>query len=164
MNITLIAAIGLNNELGKDNDLIWSIPEDLRFFKENTLNKYIVMGMNTYLSLPRKLLNRKYIVLTHKECNLDDDIVVCHNISELLEYIKDIDTEIMVIGGASIYGQMIDFADKMLLTEIDDARDADVYFPSFNKDDWDKDILSEHVYNGLSYKHVKYVRKKVNFK
>ena len=57
-------------------------------FKENTLNKYIVMGMNTYLSLPRKLLNRKYIVLTHKDCKLDDDIVVCHNILELMEYIK----------------------------------------------------------------------------
>lgn len=160
MNITLIAAIGLNNELGIDNDLIWSIPEDLKFFKENTLNKYIVMGMNTYLSLPRKLLNRKYIVLTHKECKLDDDIVVCHNISELLEYIKEIDTEIMVIGGASIYNQMINYADKMLLTEIEDSKEASVYFPKFNKDDWDKDILCSHEYNGLSYKHVKYVRKK----
>ena len=61
MNITLIAAVGLNNELGINNDLIWHIPEDLKFFKENTLNKHIVMGMNTYLSLPRKLLNRKYL-------------------------------------------------------------------------------------------------------
>ena len=66
MDITLIAAIGLENELGKDNDLIWRIPEDLKFFKENTINKHIVMGMNTYLSLPRKLLNRKYVVLTRK--------------------------------------------------------------------------------------------------
>ena len=160
MNITLIAAIGLNNELGIDNDLIWHIPEDLKFFKENTLNKYIVMGMNTYLSLPRKLLNRKYIVLTHKECQLDDDIVVCHNITELLSYIKNIDNEIMVIGGASIYGQMIEYADKMLLTEINDSKKADVYFPKFSKDDWDSSVMCEHEYNGLSYKHVKYVRKK----
>ena len=160
MNITLIAAVGLNNELGKDNDLIWKIPEDLKFFKENTMNKYVVMGLNTYLSLPRKLLNRKYIIVSHKECDVDDDMVVCRDLNELLEYIKDIETEIMVIGGASMYAQMIDFADKMLLTEIDATADATVYFPEFNKEEWNKDILSEHVYDGLSYKHVKYVRKK----
>ena len=161
MNITLIAAVGLNNELGINNDLIWHIPEDLKFFKENTLNKHIVMGMNTYLSLPRKLLNRKYIVLTHKECQLDDDIVVCHNISELLEYVKNIDTEIMVIGGASIYSQMIGYANKMLLTEIDDSREADVYFPSFLLDDWDREVNSEHRYNDINYSHVTYTRKKM---
>lgn len=160
MNITLIAAVGLNNELGINNDLIWKIPEDLKFFKENTLNKYIVMGLNTYLSLPRKLLNRKYIIVSNTECSVDDDMVVCHNLDELLEYIKDIDTEIMVIGGASMYAQMIDFADKMLLTEIAASAEASVYFPTFDKKDWNKDILSEHEYNGLSYKHVKYVRKK----
>lgn len=160
MDVTLIAAIGQNNELGKDNDLIWHIPEDLKFFKENTLNKYIVMGLNTYLSLPRKLLNRKYIVLTHKEFEADDDIKVCYNMEELLEYIKTLNTEIMVIGGASMYGQMIDYADKMLLTEIDDSRMADVYFPKFNKDDWNSSIMCSHEYNGLTYKHVKYVRKK----
>lgn len=160
MNITLIAAVGLNRELGIDNDLIWRIPEDLKFFKENTLNKHIVMGLNTYLSLPRKLLNRKYIILSHKECDVDDDMVVCHNFEELLEYIKKIDTEIMIIGGASMYAQMIDYADKMLLTEIDASAPASVYFPDFNKDEWNRDILSEHNYNGLSYKHVKYVRKR----
>lgn len=160
MDITLIAAIGLENELGKDNDLIWRIPEDLKFFKENTLNKHIVMGMNTYLSLPRKLLNRKYVVLTHRECQLDDDIIVCHNIDELLTYIEKLDTEVMVIGGASIYGQMIGYANKMLLTEINDSKEADVYFPTFNKDEWESSVLCEHEHNGLSYKHVKYVRKK----
>ena len=160
MNITLIAAVGLNRELGIDNDLIWRIPEDLKFFKENTLNKYVVMGLNTYLSLPRKLLNRKYIILSHKECDVDDDMVVCYSFEELLEYIKGIDNEIMIIGGASMYAQMIDYADKMLLTEIDESAPASVYFPEFNKEEWNRDILSEHVYNGLSYKHVKYVRKK----
>ena len=118
------------------------------------------MGMNTYLSLPRKLLNRKYVVLTHRECELDDDIIVCHNIDELLTYIGGLDTEVMVIGGASIYKQMIGYANKMLLTEIDDSKNADVYFPIFNKDDWDSSILCEHEYNGLTYKHVKYVRKR----
>lgn len=160
MNITLIAAIGLNNELGKDNDLIWSIPEDLKFFKEQTLNKHIVMGMNTYLSLPKKLNDRKYIVLTSKERQLGDDIVVCRSVSELLDYISTIDSEIMVIGGASIYNQMIDYANRILLTEIDATKEADVYFPKFNQDDWNRDILCEHVYNEISYKHVKYTRKK----
>ena len=64
MNITLIAAVGKNRELGYKNDLIWKIPEDLEFFRENTINKYIVMGINTFNSLPRLLPNREHIVLT----------------------------------------------------------------------------------------------------
>ena len=80
MNITLIAAIGLNYELGKDNDLIWSIPEDLKFFRENTMDKTIVMGMNTLKSLPKLLPNRKHIVLTSRNIELDSNVIVVHSI------------------------------------------------------------------------------------
>ena len=74
MNITLIAAIGLENELGKDNDLIWHIPEDLKFFRENTMSKTIVMGLNTFNSLPRLLPNRKHIVLTRRNIEIDSSV------------------------------------------------------------------------------------------
>ena len=160
-SITLIAAIGRNRELGKNNALIWHIPGDLKFFKENTDGKHIVMGMNTLKSLPRLLPNRKHIVLTRGNDKVDSEIVVCHSVNELLDYIKDIDEEIMIIGGAQIYSLMLEYADKMLLTEIDKEFDADVYFPYFSKEDWECEIISNCKYNDLEYSHVKYTRKRV---
>ena len=160
MNITLIAAVGKNLELGKDNTLIWSIPEDLAFFKENTMGKTIVMGMNTLNSLPRLLPNRRHIVLTHRDIKLDDEIMICHSIDELLNYIDSIDEEVMVIGGAGVYAQMIEYANKMLLTEIESEAEADVYFPEFSMDDWNRLELSNNQYNGIKYSHVLYRRKR----
>ena len=161
MKITLIAAIGKNRELGYNNDLIWKIPEDLMFFRENTNNKYIVMGINTFNSLPKLLPNRKHIVLTRRNIELDSSVIIVYSIDELLEYINSIDEEVMIIGGALVYKQMIDYADKMLLTEIDDNRVADVYFPEFNIEDWDKLLISSHEYNDIKYNHVSYTRKKI---
>lgn len=160
-NVTLIAAIGNNRELGKDNKLIWNIPDDLKFFRDNTMGKYIVMGMNTLNSLPKLLPGRKHIVLTHKNVNLDSSVIVFHNIDDLLRYIETLDEEVMVIGGAMIYKQMIEYADKMLLTEINDSKDADAYFPEFSLKDWNRDVLSNHKYAGLKYSHVVYTRKRV---
>lgn len=159
-NITLIAAIGKNRELGKNNDLIWSIPEDLKFFRDNTIGKNIVMGINTLNSLPKLLPNRKHIVLTHRDIKLDDSIVVVHSIDELLNYIESLDEEVMIIGGARVYSQMIEYANKMLLTEIDEEAIADVYFPEFLVDDWDREELSNNQYNGIKYNHVLYRRKR----
>lgn len=158
-NITLIAAIGKNRELGKNNQLIWSIPEDLRFFKENTMNSSIIMGINTFYSLPKLLPGRKHIVLTHRDALLDSSVIVFHNLSELLEYIEKINEEVFVIGGAQIYNQMIGYADKMLLTEIDRDALADVYFPEILVNEWDRKVISEHKYNDIEYRHVQYIRK-----
>lgn len=159
-NITIIAAIGKNKELGKNNDLIWKIPEDLKFFKENTINKPIVMGLNTFYSLKRLLPNRKHIVLSFEDVCLDPEVVVLHNIDELFEYISTLDEEIMIIGGASIYRQMVNYANKMLLTEINEEASADVYFPDFSLDDFERYELSDHEYEDICYKHVMYVRKR----
>ncbi len=160
-NITLIAAIGKNRELGYNNDLIWKIPEDLKFFRDNTMGKYIVMGMNTLNSLPKLLPGRKHVVLTHKEVELDTDVIVVHSVEELLSFIETLNEEVMIIGGASIYKQMIDYADKMILTEINSQSEADVYFPEFSNDDWNCEVLSNHQYNEINYSHVVYMRKRV---
>lgn len=159
-NITLIAAIGRNRELGKNNDLIWSIPDDMKFFRDNTMGKNIVMGINTLNSLPRLLPNRRHIVLTHRDIKLDDEIMICHSIDELLNYIDSIDEEVMVIGGAGVYAQMIEYANKMLLTEIESEAEADVYFPNFSMDDWNRLELSNNQFNGIKYSHVLYRRKR----
>ena len=159
--ITLIAAIGKNRELGYNNDLIWNIPEDLKFFKDNTMGKYMVMGINTFNSLPGILPGRKHIVLTRKNVDLGDEIFVIHNLDELLQYIDTLSSEVMIIGGASIYRQMIDYADRMLLTEIDSESMADVYFPEFSMEEWDRTLISSHNYNNIEYSHVEYTRKRV---
>lgn len=157
--ITMIAAIGKNNELGKDNDLIWKIPEDLKFFKEQTLNKPIVMGKNTLDSLPGLLPNRLHLVLTHKKNEETEQLKVFNNYEKLLEFIDKLDTEVMIIGGSQIYKQFIDIADKLILTEIDDTKEADTYFPEFNIDDWIKKNICSHTYNGIKYNHVIYTKK-----
>ena len=160
-NITLIAAIGSNRELGKNNQLIWSIPEDLKFFRDNTMGKCIIMGLNTFNSLPKLLPGRKHVVLSHIDVNLDSSVIVFHNMDELLQYIESLNEEVMIIGGAMMYKQFIESADKMILTEIDDSKGADVYFPEFSLVDWDRKIMSNHESNGLKYSHVIYTRKGV---
>ena len=155
----MIAAIGKNNELGKDNDLIWHLKEDMQFFRENTIGKPIIMGLNTFYSLPHLLKDRQHIILTHREID-EDNIFVFHDIYKLLSFIEYYKDEVMVIGGASIYSQFIEYANKMLLTEIDqEDKDADVFFPCFNEEEWNKTILKEVNENNINYNHVKYVRK-----
>lgn len=161
-NITIIAAIGPNNELGKDNDLIWKIPEDMKFFREVTINKPIVMGINTFRSLPKILPNRKHIILTHQSLEENSDIIVFNNLEKLLEFLEKIETDIMIIGGANIYKQFLPYANTMLLTEIEEINNnvvADKYFPDFDKEEWDRELLSEHNYEDIKYKRLKYTRR-----
>lgn len=158
-NLTMIAAVGKNLELGKDNKLIWHFKEDMKFFRDNTINKPIVMGMNTLESLPKLLPKRTHIVLTRQNKKLDPSIIVVHSIDELLDYVENCKTEVMVIGGASIYQQLIGYSNKMLLTEIDATASADAYFPKFNKDDWNSEIIGEYEDNNIKYKHLVYIRK-----
>lgn len=159
MNITMIAAIGKNNELGKDNQLIWHLKEDLKFFKEQTINKPIVMGINTFNSLPGMLPKRKHIVLTSKNITLNDEITICHSIEEVLELSKKYD-ELMIIGGASIYKQFLKYANKLILTEIEaEDKEADTYFPEFNRNEWKAKVIAEHNENDIKYKHIIYTKK-----
>lgn len=156
----IIAAKGLNNELGYNNDLIWHLPEDLKFFKEVTSNHTIVMGENTFFSLPRLLPNRKHIVLSQSGKEFPDEVIVYNDFNKFLEDYKNKDEDIFVIGGGMIYKLFIDYADELYLTEIEDSfNEATVYFPEFDKDLFTKEILCEHDDNNIKYKHVLYRRK-----
>ena len=155
--ISIIAAVGKNNALGRGNDLIWHIKEDLKNFKDLTMGKYIVMGKNTYKSLPRHLEGRKYIVLSSSLDNIDDGMLF-KDFNKLLEFVKNLDEEIMIIGGASIYKLFLPYANKLYLTEIDSEEQADVYFPEFNKDDYTRSVVSNSEVNGLKYSFVIYER------
>lgn len=156
--ISIIAAIGKNRELGRGNDLIWHIKEDLKNFKNLTMGKYIVMGKNTYESLPKHLEGRKYIVLSSSLSEIENGLLF-NDFNKLLVFIKDVDEEVIIIGGASIYKLFLPFADKLYLTEIDSEEKADVYFPDFNKEDYGCNVVSTNEVDGLKYSFVIYERK-----
>lgn len=159
MNINLIAAIGKNNELGKNNDLIWRLKGDMKFFKDTTMGHPIVMGRKTFESLPKVLPGRKNIVISTNKIR-NDQIETFKSIKEFLVNYQNYGNDIFVIGGASIYNQFIDLAARLYLTEIE-AMDnkADVYFPKFNLNDWNKEIISEKEENSIKFRHVLYKRK-----
>jgi len=160
-NLILIAAIGQNNELGKDNKLIWPLKEDLKFFRNQTMNKRIVMGYNTYLSLPKLLPGRKHLILTHRNLDLGSDVKIYHSKDEVLDTISKLDEEVYIIGGSSIYEQFINNSNTLLLTEIEaTSKDADAYFPEFNKSNWTSSTIDKHTENDIKNKYIKYVRKK----
>ncbi len=158
--ITMIAAIGKNNELGNDNKLLWHLPEDLKFFKAQTIGKKVILGRKTLESLKKLLPGRKHLVLTHNNLEESEWLQVFHNTDDLIEYLKGIDEEVMVIGGAKIYQEFLPYATKLIITEIEETAPADAYFPEIDKEDWQKEVLCTHSYNNIDYKHIIYTRKK----
>ena len=156
MSFSIIAAIGKNNELGKDNALIWHLPGDLKFFKETTTGKTIIMGRRTFESLPRMLPNRHHIVISSSN-NFPEEVSVYNTIDDLLKDYKDSNEELFVIGGASIYKAFLDLSNKLYLTEIDaEDKNADAYFPTFDKSLYDMEVLKENEDEGIKYRHVLY--------
>ena len=159
-NITMIAAIGKNRELGKNNDLIWHLKEDMKFFKDQTMGKPIVMGRKTFESLPKLLPGRKHIILTKQKLDVPEEVLLFHNKEDVLDYIKSYQEEVMIIGRASIYKEFLEDSNKLVLTEIDDEdKTADTYFPYFDKNEWLKEELSTEEENNIKYKHIIYTRK-----
>ena len=162
-NVTIIAAIGKNRELGKNGDLIWRFKEDMEFFKSQTMGKPMAMGYNTFYSLRggKPLPGRQHIVLTSRNIVENPQITIVRSVDELLKYIEDYKKEVMIIGGAKVYSTMMEYADKLVLTEVDaEDKEADVYFPEFNKDEWNSEILGEEQEeNNIRYKHLVYTRK-----
>ena len=159
-NLFLIAAIGKNNELGKDNNLIWHLKEDLKYFKKMTTGKTIIMGRKCFESLPGLLPNRKHIILTNNKDYMVPGATIMHDTSEVLEYVKNTSEECFIIGGAKIYEEFLPYASVLYLTEIDAEADADVYFPKFDKELYDKEVLEKLNDNNISYAFTVYKKKK----
>lgn len=158
-NISMIACVGKNLELGKNNTLIWHLPNDLKYFKNVTSGKTIIMGRKTYDSLPNgKLPNRRNIVLQLKEESNIEGVDIFNNIPDILDNVKD-EQEVFITGGASIYKQFLPYANKLYLTEVDEeCSDASVYFPSFDKNLYKKSIISKECDNDINYQFVIYER------
>ena len=146
MSFSIIAAIGKNHELGKKGNLVFQIPNDLKFFKQITSNSPVVMGRTTFLSLPKLLKNRTHYVLSpDEEPTFPKEVIVVHDLSDFIKKHKDDSQEFFVIGGGSIYQQFLPFSDKLFLTEVDgEDPDADVFFPSFNRKEYIVTSLGEN--------------------
>jgi dihydrofolate reductase len=132
MKVSIIAAIGKNRELGKNNALLWDIPEDMRHFRDVTTGHAVIMGQKTYVSIGRPLPRRTNIIITRDTSFVAEGWIVCHSIEEALLYAQEKESEeVFVIGGASIYQQCIERAERLYLTLVDQSFDADVFFPEY---------------------------------
>lgn len=163
--MNLIVAVDNNWAIGKNNDLLVRIPADQKFFREITTGKVVVMGRKTLESFPNglPLKMRTNIVLTHDKNYKVPDAIIVHNIEELHEELKKYDSEdIYVIGGESVYRQLLDECDVAHITKIDYAFDADTYFPNLDEmPEWEITADSEEqTYFDLEYYFYKYEKKK----
>ena len=161
--MNIIVAVDKNWGIGKDNKLLVSIPSDMKFFREETMNKVVVMGRKTLESFPNglPLKRRTNIVLTKDRNYKVKDAILVHSVEELMEELKKYDSEdIYVIGGDSIYRQLLPYCDVAHVTKIDYAYEADSYFPNLDEmSDWTIERTSEELtYFDLEYMFVKYVR------
>ena len=139
--------------------MIWHLPKDLKFFRQETSGHTIVMGRKTFESLPGKLPKRHHVVISRTCSNLGDDIELCSSVEEFMNRYKDVNEEIFCIGGGMIYSEMLKYASRLVLTEIDASADAQVYFPKFDKSLYTRKVLSNIEENGIHYQHIEYLIK-----
>lgn len=157
MNLTLIAAIGKNNELGKNNDMIWHLPQDLKFFRKQTSGHTIVMGRKTFESLPGMLPKRHHVVISRSNPDLPHDVEIISSLEDFFKLYGNTEEEIFCIGGGMLYKEMLPYANRLLITKIDACDlSADVFFPNFDKEKFQSTVLSDVTENGIHYRHIEY--------
>jgi dihydrofolate reductase len=147
MTVVLIAAVGRNRVIGRDNDLPWRIPADLRHFKALTLGHTLVMGRRTYDSIGRPLPGRRTVVVTRQPDWATPGVEVAHSLEAALKVADG--NEIYVAGGGEIYRQALPYADRLELTEVDQSPAGDVTFPAFDRADWTETARTPH--DGFSF-------------
>ena len=159
----LIVAADRNWAIGKNNKLMWSIPADMKFFRETTQGNVVIMGRKTLESFPQgqPLKNRVNIVITKNPSYKVKDAVVVHSVEEAIEESRKYDGDVFVIGGESIYRAMLPYCDTALVTRIDYAYEADTWFPNLDEDEeWElTDEGEEQTCFDLEYAFTRYERK-----
>ncbi|MCC7160321.1 dihydrofolate reductase [Candidatus Nomurabacteria bacterium] len=143
--ISIIAAIGKNNELGKENKLLWSLPADMKHFKEITSGHTVIMGQKTFESIGRPLPNRKNIVVTRNKDFSADGVETSYSLEDTLNKFIDTEEEVFVIGGGEIYKQSMDSASKLYITHVEaEDKKADTFFPEIIPMVWNEISHEEH--------------------
>jgi len=143
----MIAAVAENGVIGKDNDLVWHLPDDMKYFVNKTKGRHVIMGRKNYQSIPenfRPLPNRPNIVLTRQSNFEAKGCVVLNTLEEALKLAEEShETEAFIIGGAQIYKMGLALADRMYITQVHESFDGDTFFPDFDKSIW-KEVNREH--------------------
>ena len=156
--ITIIAAAAENNALGKNNDLVWHLPDDFKRFKRLTSGHYIIMGRKTFESFPKLLPNRTHVIITRKKDYNPDGTIVVNSLEEALKVSK-LDEQPFIIGGGEIYKIGMEATDRIELTRVHGEFEADTYFPEIDEDKWklineefhEKDEKHDHSFTYLTY-------------
>lgn len=147
MKVSLIVATDLNWGIGKNNDLMWHLPADMQFFKKTTTNHIVVMGRKNYESIPEKfrpLPNRLNVVLSRNTAFTAENCLVFHNLQACLDYFKnEAERTVFIIGGGQIYKEALDanVVDEMFITTVNHTFDADTFFPEFDENNWDTEVV-----------------------
>lgn len=135
--LTLIAATSINNALGKNNQLVWHLPDDFKRFKSLTSNHYIILGRKTFESFPKPLPNRIHVIITRNEnYQAPEGCIVVSSLEKAIATCPN-DEEVFIIGGGEIYKQSIDMADKIELTRVHTEVEADTFFPEIDTTKWE---------------------------
>lgn len=156
-NISLIACVSKDMGIGNASQLLWRIPEDMQFFKDTTMGGVVVMGRKTFESIGNPLPGRKNVVLSSRPLEVDG-IDWCTDESNLREFLSRQTTPIFIIGGATLYNMFLNDAQTIYLTEVDAIRDADTFFPSFDKSKYLREVLQNGISDGINYEIVKYTK------
>lgn len=145
MTISCIVAIAKNKVIGKDNDIPWYLPADLKYFKKITTGHHILMGRKCYQSIGRPLPNRTNVIITRDPYFISSNCLVARSIEEGLEMAYDNgETELFIIGGGTIYEQTKALWDKLYLTEVDLEVEGDIFFPELKDDEWEIQDIQNH--------------------
>ena len=136
--ITIVVAMGLNNEIGANNQLLWHLPKDLKHFKELTTDHPIIMGRKTFESIGKPLPNRTNIIISNRTDYFEEGILIVGSVKEAIKFAKKINEDIYVIGGGSIYGQTLEFADVLKVTLVKTTLKADTFFPKIKTKEFSK--------------------------
>jgi dihydrofolate reductase len=155
MIVSAIVAVAKNNVMGRDNDIPWYLPADLKYFKATTLNHHIIMGRKTFMSIGRPLPKRTNVVITRQPFFIASGCVIAHSIEQALEMAHDSgEDEVFIIGGGEIYKQSMQYWDRLYLTEVDlEVKDGDTFFPDINLEKWKHTISDPQVPNEKNEMH-----------
>jgi dihydrofolate reductase len=134
--VSLIVATGLNRGIGKENKLLWHLPDDLKYFKNKTLDKPIIMGRSTFDSVGRPLPKRRNIVITRNPDLEIPGVDIVHSLNDAIQLVEN-QPEIMIVGGAEIYNLALPLADRVYLTLVDASPEADRFFPNLPSGEWE---------------------------
>lgn len=162
MKIAIIVATDEQGLIGKENDLPWKLSADLQYFRRVTMGKPLIMGRNTHESIGRALPGRKNIILTKNKAYQVEDCTVVHSINDALVACDRVE-EVMVMGGASLYEQLLPTADKLYLTQVHASLAGDTWFPVWNKNEWSEisredylaDEKNDYAYSFIVYEKIK---------